>query len=158
MSIRKFMNIFETYDNEYGDDEEDDYQEPKPEEYILQAGTTVYHGTNGKFSERHGLNSPAWVSDHIDPAKYFATWKTDEGKPRISVWTVRSPVRLAVMTREYLDYCHEELMYEEHEDILAHLARQGFEGWIIPDNYGHQQADILLADCDVLDYVKTTKL
>jgi hypothetical protein len=154
MSIRQFMNIIvESYE-----DEDDEYQAPTPEEYTLKAGTTVYHGTNGRFDERHGLSSPSWVTDSIETAKYFATWKPDEGKARLTTWKINGDLRLAIMTTEYLDYCHEDLCYEDPEDILAHLRREGFDGWIIPDNYGTRQADILLNDANMLDYVKSTRL
>ena len=91
MSIRRFMDIITESYEDY--DEEDEYAPPKSQEYILKAGTTIYHGTNGDFEERHGLNNPSWVTDSEQTARYFAKWKQDEGHPRISVWTVNRDTR-----------------------------------------------------------------
>ncbi len=159
MSIRQYINIIKESYDDYEDDEGD--APPTLESHVLEAGSTLYHGTNGKFDERYGLNSPAWVTDSIETAKYFAKWKDDSGKPRLTLWTVRQSANLAVLTSEYLEYLSEELMIDMTdgpEDILQHLRQKGFEGWIIPDNYGTQQADICLGDTSILEYVKTNRL
>lgn len=157
MNLRSYINIVkESYD------EDEDFDEtPVLEEYILKSGTTIYHGTNGEFDERHGLNGPVWVTDSEQTAKYFATWKPDSGKPRVSVWKMGCDVRLAVLTKEYLDYLDEYHMVDltdGPDDVLQKLRQSGFEGWIIPDNYGTQQADICLSDTGCLDYVKSVRL
>jgi hypothetical protein len=157
MSLRRYIDIVtESYD-----DYDNEPTAPELETHTLSAGTTVYHGTNGKFEERHGLQAPVWVTDSLETAKYFAQWKPDTGKPRVSIWKTNRDVRLAVLTKEYLEYLEEELMInmmDGPEDILQHLRFAGFEGWIIPDNYGTQQADICLDDTSSLDYVKSVRL
>jgi hypothetical protein len=174
--FRDFISLMESLNlQEYGDDRDDDGYDnedededdgpPAPDEYVLQKGTTVYHGTNAKFDERNGLDDFSWVTNSVDTAKYFSTWSDQDGKPRLITYTVSRPVRLAVLTRSIMDYYAEyegvddgNGMREYAMDLMQHLRRQGFEGWIIPDNYGTEQADILLADTSCLSHVKTSKL
>jgi len=148
------MNIItESYD-----DDEDEEEVPSLETHVLEKGTVVYHGTNGKFDERGGLDSPVWITDSVETARHFARWKDDLGKPRLTVWEVYYPIKLAVLTEEYLNYLGEYMMIDMMDgphDVLQQLKLAGFDGWIIPDNYGTQQADICIGDSSALKHVKT---
>lgn len=122
----------------------------------LKRGTIVYHGTSSE-DEFENLNGPAWVSNSVDVAKEFIGWTGSEGRERILRFSVKKSVRLLVINSteeiqelgEYLGIGRNFTSFELAEGI----ANAGYDGWIIPENYGYDAADILLVEpMEILSY------
>lgn len=156
--MRHFIDIVENHE-----DEEEEYEAFAPSSFTLPSQTILYHGTNGDFDET-ALSSPSWVSNHIEPAQYFAEWHDDEGYPRIATYRLEHDLKLAELSRNCFDAIEEDygVTYQgadDAEDFCRFLHQHwGFDGWIIPDNYGPGKADILLRDTSGLTHLKTEPL
>ena len=123
------------------------------ETFVLKRGTTVYHGTDSEdFDERADeLQTPFWVSDSLEVAKYFATGYQGGTKPRLLTYTMTDDVNLIVIRdKEDLDEIDELAGVGGDPRELADFVcfRLGYGGWIIPDNY-RTGADIMLCHTDI---------
>lgn len=152
------MNLIESWD-EY-DDGPYEGDEPPLEGYVLKTGTVVYHGTNADFDERDGLDGPFWVTNSQEVAEYFTKWNGHGGDTRITIWEVATDIPLAVVTKDWLEWCYEyqHVEHSEPQDYVPLLRKHGYEGWTIPDNYGPSKADIFLRDDSDLKYVDTKRI
>ncbi len=123
------------------------------ETFTLKRGTTVYHGTDSEdFDERADeLQTPFWVSDSPEVAKYFGTGYQGGNKPRILTYTMTDDVNLIVIRdSEDINEIHELAGSSGDPRELADFvcSRLGYGGWIIPDNYP-EGADIMLCHTDI---------
>ena len=119
----------------------------------LPAGTIVYHGTASE-AEFTSLRGPAWVTTRRAVAQWFASEWHGYGRRRILRFRLRAPVRLQLIPDlDTLELVSENLgVWGGSEEISsAFCARGGVHGWIVPDNYGPMQDDILLCDTSVLE-------
>jgi len=163
MLSRAPASIREQY--EYDDyDEQDDWE---PETAEIPVGEELYHGTQVPYmtwDEREDSNdTPFWVSNAPAVAERFSGWNEwDSGRPapRIIAYVAAKPLRLLKLTsradfiavEEYWGFNTDDI-HEFAEDVCA----KGYDGWIVPNNYGHDQHDIMICSPYALEY-KATRL
>lgn len=111
----------------------------------------LYHGTNESFHPAD-LRTPAWFSDIPEATDFFQTWRGGAGKPHRKVYVVTAPLRLLkIVDNEDMDRLQEVAGIEDIGDLSEWVLRQGYSGWIIPDNY-NPGADIMLGTTEGLTY------
>lgn len=155
MKLTQIRSLNEQY--EYND--EDNYPF---EDFILPAGTTVYHGTGSvDFNERvEFLDTPYWVSDSQSVAEWFAERNggaEDGYRPRVIEYKTTEDLKLLLIHgRETFDAIEEQygISMEDPDEMADAVCRMGYEGWTIPDNYA-DGADIVICHW-ALSYVDTT--
>lgn len=117
----------------------------------LRPGTRLYHGTSGDFHPAD-LRTPAWFSDIPEATDFFQTWNRGDGKPHRKVYIVTSPLRLLkIVDNDEMSELQERAGTDDINDLADWVLRQGYAGWIIPDNY-NPGADIMLGSVEGLTY------
>jgi len=124
---------------------------PRRKTAKLRLGKRLYHGTQSpdEFVIPEG---PAWFSDDKGVAEQFVdfhSWAKGEMRPRIMVYKVSTPpVLIRINNEEQLDDLLEQhgidITSVSEADALTGLVGSGYDGWIIPDNYGEGKPDIML--------------
>lgn len=118
----------------------------------LRLGRRLYHGTQSpdEFVIPEG---PAWFSDAKDVALRFVgfhEWgRGREMRPRVMTYKVTTPPLLIRIDNEQqlselLEQHGIDITSVSEADALTGLVGSGYDGWIIPDNYGEGKADIML--------------
>lgn len=126
----------------------------------LRPGTRLYHGTAGDFDERsERLIPPAWLSEVAAVARNFADWR-GKTNVRLIEYRVTEPIRLVVLPdKETMWEIGEEFGVDsgDVEELADWVSRQGYDGWIVPDNYPVEGgSDIMIWAVDRLRHVSTT--
>lgn len=127
----------------------------------LKAGTLLYHGTDqSNFDEQSdGLEGPAWLSNSVSVARFFATRNAGGGGPtRIITYRLTADLKLhEIHTRDELETLAEEfgIDLEGTEAIRDSVYASGIPGWVIVGNYPEGD-DILIANTSALEYVVST--
>ena len=116
--------------------------------YTLRKGTVVYHGTSSP-EQFEMLKGPAWVSTRPDVAKNFERWHSfNKNKPRTLSFVLTRNVKLKpIASKEEMEQLAWDLGSDTSDPVaLAEtLCNAGqYDGWIVPDNYGSGNPDIML--------------
>jgi hypothetical protein len=133
---------------------EDEYEEPEHPAGLrvvpLEKGMTVYHATSAEEEEFTDLNGPGWVSNSRDAVEFFKDWSGKEGRTRVLIYeVVVVPDLLEINNSQELQDLTEFFGYPGGMGSLSlaeEVCNAGYDGWIIPENYGYEQADIMLCD------------
>ena len=118
------------------------------ETYTLAAGTTVYHGTRSE-EEFEDLNGPAWVSQDRGVAEEFVEWHDAGGAPRILEFKTVNDLTLALFesSQDIEDFVEGVLGepdgYMSPMELAEMVCDEGYDGWIIPNNYGSSDDTML---------------
>ena len=113
----------------------------------------MYHGT--AVAERFELegsgtpDGPAWFSDSAYVAGYFSNWRKGPS-PRVLEYRVVQAPNLFKWNEIRLDHWAEEHHGVPRRDldideIVSLVCAEGYDGWIIPDNYP-EGADIVICE------------
>lgn len=120
----------------------------------LQVGTILYHGTSEEF-EPSELESPAWFSRAKSVADRFQGWN---GAPLATLeYRVTRPITLPVIFgADKREEFGEKfgINFDSAEDMRDSMLYSGLPGWVIPDNYGTGEDDILLVTLDNIEPVQ----
>jgi len=134
----------------------------RPAPYALKAGAIIFHGTNRDFDEA-SLRRQSWLSHSRKVAEHFATWKMDDGVPRVATYRTDCDLTLCLI-RGKADLLNLEeyfgVVTSDAESMAETFSRyvDGFDGWIIPKNYPDGGDDIMLIRTDRLIHLKTENL
>lgn len=149
---------------EYDDDEYEEDWEPETSE--IAAGEQLYHGTQVPYwDEREdSYETPFWVSNAPAVAERFSRWNhwsSGRPEPRVIAYVARQPLRLLQLTSR-ADFAAVERYWGFNTDDIQEFAEdvcaKGYDGWIVPSNYGYGQHDIMICDSDALEYRATRPL
>jgi len=135
----------------------------------IPKGTILYHGTNSD-EEFDVPDGPAWFSTSQIVAEKFSAWHGDElsKNRRIIKYRVRNRIPKIVNIESNMDMeaiirkierWEEELNEASPTEIAETLCSAGYNGWNIPNNYGHRQSDTMLCVPDNwLDLISKEKV
>lgn len=138
---------------------------------VIPAGTRLYHGTAAE-DEFEELIGPAWVSESEIVARKFGDipepaktrWISAGRRPRILDFVAERDLELATIrsSQDFMQLARvtdpEEYDFDASE-LSAFACEDGYDGWIVPGNYGEDGSDIMLCDPgDVLEYLGSRAL
>lgn len=106
--------------------------------------TLLFHGTSADFGPDE-IEGPAWFSESRNTAERFVRWH-DGDHPRILKYQPTKTLNLLQITsKAQMDKLIWEAGVDDHHELAQNLDAK-WDGWIIPNNYGYEQSDILICD------------
>jgi hypothetical protein len=141
-------------------DDDDDYEEYEPQEYILPAGTELYHGTSAEDWNEvdEDIQPPFWVTEVEDDARYFVDWNGQEGQARMLHYRNTEPLKLLLFhnRNDMTDFSeHTGIEFDSTFEAAEDICARGFNGWIVPGNYQYGGSDIMLCSSANIEYIGT---
>jgi hypothetical protein len=108
-----------------------------PATMMLDAGTSLFHGTAERFDARR-IRAPAWFAETPDMAEWIASVKEGSDDARVLEYVTKSDYKLVVLTQA--DLARHGIYPSDGSAIVALAAQYGADGaaFMTPHSWAHE--------------------